>query len=124
MVIADSIRVQGRIEKWMVRNAEEMYHSLEREKQTHLEQLSREFTTRGVKNIKIQLLHGKSSQQLTRLAIEKDCDLLVRYRKGMDSRQVGLLGTTALNLLRVCPCPVLLVNENQVIDQSPHPRLR
>ena len=37
LIIADSIRIQGRVEKWLVRNADEMYHSLEREKQAYLE---------------------------------------------------------------------------------------
>ena len=120
LIIADSIRIQGRVEKWLVRNADEMYHSLEREKQAYLEQQAAEFSGRGVKKVQTRLLHGKSSQQLTRLAIEQGCDLLIRYRKGIDSRQGGLLGTTALNLLRICPCPVLLVNENQPLD---HPRV-
>lgn len=118
LIIADSIRFQGRVEKWLVRNAEEMYHSLEREKQACLDQKAAEFGKQGVRKTQTKLLHGKSSQQMTRLVIEQDCDLLIRYRKGIDSRQGGLLGTTALNLLRICPCPVLLVKENQPLDED------
>jgi universal stress protein E len=116
VLIVDTIRMQGRVEKWLVKNSEEMYASLEKEKQAYLEETAAAFKAKGVKKANAKLLHGRSSQQLTAEVIRSECDLLVRYRKGIDSNQSGLLGRTSVNLLRICPCPVLLVKEGHPIN--------
>lgn len=120
VVIADTIRAQGIMEKWLVRNSAEMFQMLEKDKQTRLDALAQEFSSQGVASVDTALLHGKSSEQITREVMRRDCDLLVRYKKGRGSRQRGLFGATALNLLRDCPCPILLVKENQPVT---HPKI-
>ncbi len=93
-----------------------MYHLFEHEKKERLKKLAGEFSSSGVGKVSAKLLSGKSSLAITREVIENGYDLLVRYRKGVDSRQRGLFGTTALNLLCACPCPILLVKEDHPID--------
>ena len=115
VIICDTIRLQGVVEKWLVRNSEEMYHSFEHEKTAKLEKLAEEFRSKGCQDVSIKLLHGKSSERLAETVKEEKCDLLVRYRKGTFSRHIGLFGRTAINLLRICPCPILLVAENHEI---------
>ena len=111
LLIVDTIRLQSRIEKWLVGNSDAMYEMLVREKRDYLDQLKEEFLAKGVERVSTKLLPGKSSEQLTFEVLRNNCDLLIRYRKGSDSRRPGLFGTTAMNLLRICPCPVLLVNK-------------
>lgn len=116
LILVDTVRIQGRVEKWLVRNSEEMYTSFANEKNDRLKALVDQFRDAGVRQVSARLLYGKSSIEITREAIRSECDLVVRYRKGIDSRQRGMLGKTAINLLRVCPCPVLLVDENRAIE--------
>ncbi len=116
VMIVDTIRMQGRIEKWLVKSSDQMYASLENEKQDYLDQLVTKFRDAGIKKVSAKLLHGNSSEQLTAESLRSNCDLLVRYRKGIDSSHPGLLGRTSLNLMRICPCPVLLVKEELALD--------
>ncbi len=116
LIVADTMRNPGAIESWFVKNSDELFDALEHEKQAKLTEIEESFRSRGIKNVSTRLLHGRTSEQLTRLVIEEDCDLVIRARKGTYSRQNGIFGMTAMNLLRVCPCPVLLVKEDHPIN--------
>ena len=81
VVVADTIRSPGRVEKWLLRNSQALYETLENEKRDYLNKLSSEFSGQGVGKTSAILLHGKSSDELTREVMRQHCDLLVRYRR-------------------------------------------
>ncbi len=117
VIIADTIRIQGKVEKWLVRNSEEMFESFKRDKIAYLGNLKKEFQDQGV-DASCCLLQGRSSDVICRHIQRENCDLLVRYRKGPDSSSHGQFGKTAVNLLRVCPCPSLFVASGQNVENA------
>ncbi len=116
LIIADTIRVPGSVEAWFQGHSDEIITQIEKEKTTRLEMLAESFKSNGCPKTSIRILKGKSSIELTRLVIAEQCDLLIRYRKGVESLNAGHLGRTALGLLRICPCPVLLIAEDMDVD--------
>ena len=56
-----------------------------------------------------RVLHGPTSQALIQDVMQNDHDLVIRDTKGKSSLQTSFFGTTAFQLLRKCPCPVLLL---------------
>ncbi len=118
VIVADTMRVPGLVESWLDRTSTPTVQLLIKDKTEHLNSVAAQLKEQGVAAISTSLLRGRSSEQLTGEVIAKKCDLLIRYRKGVDSRRRGLFGTTAMNLLRFCPCPVLLVDEHHSVDAS------
>lgn len=59
--------------------------------------------------VESRVLHGPTSQALIQEVLQHDHDLVIRDTKGKSSLQTSFFGTTAFQLLRKCPCPVLLL---------------
>ena len=53
-----------------------------------------------------QLLFGKSSVELTRVAVQEPADILIVGSRNASRASRLLFGSTAMKLLRYCPCPV------------------
>ncbi len=90
---------------------------LRRTRKTGWERISKELREAGLET-SAHLLFGKSSEQIVREAMAQKADLVIRYMKGAGSRHTGPFGTTARNLMRVCPCPLLLVGDRPVTSPA------
>jgi len=88
---------------------EETKRILVEEKSRKLEVLAEPLRVKGLE-VKTKVLDGKTSVELAREVIRAQHDLVVRVSKGSGSHATGFFGTTGTHLLRICPCPVLLIN--------------
>lgn len=111
--VVDTVRPPSIAATWLTSNAEELFDIVVADKQERLEKVAHVFRDAGIE-AKVEILFGKSSAEIVKAALTEQADLVVRYMKGSRSRQTGSFGTTALNLMRVCPCPLLLVGDQPV----------
>lgn len=79
-----------------------------KEKRERLLALAEPLRQRGIR-VETEVLSGKTSVEIIRLATRGHHDLVMRSIKGKNSRRKGLFGTTAIQLLRECHCPTWLV---------------
>lgn len=56
-----------------------------------------------------EVLFGKPFAEIIRTVMRRNCDLVVKTASGGGGIRERLLGSTALHLMRKCPCPVLVV---------------
>lgn len=112
--IVDTVRPPSRSSRFFSSSAEDVFEMVVADKQDRIRKVKNRFLEAGIE-ADGKLLYGKSSEAITRAAIEWDADLVVRYMKGVQSRYPGLFGNTARNLMRICPAPVLFVG-NQPLD--------
>jgi nucleotide-binding universal stress UspA family protein len=87
------------------------------EKQEKLDALADPLKKKGLQ-VDTKVFSGRSSNEIIRQVLRGKHDLVVCLPKGATSRREGMLGTTALQLLRRCPCPVW------VAKPESHPKLR
>jgi nucleotide-binding universal stress UspA family protein len=114
VLIVDTLRPRSTITKWLTSKYEDTFNEHVAEIQERLENLAVRFRDAGV-TAKSELLFGRSSEEIVRKSISEDADLVIRYMKGSDSRRhLGRFGATAINLMRLCPCPLLLVGDKPV----------
>lgn len=95
-----------------VPNAEAIRRAVIGQKAKELERLIEPLRVAGI-HATSRVLCGKTSQEIIREVERARVDLVLRVTKGRRSRRAGLLGTTSLQLLRYCPCPVWLVRPEQ-----------
>jgi len=105
-VIYDITRATG----WYVphRSVEEMYKELEQGAKKELERFGVEELS-GVKNIERSVHMGVPHEEIIKFAKENKIDLIIigtHGRKGIDRI---LFGSTAAQVVRFAPCPVLTV---------------
>lgn len=62
-------------------------------------------STEGVKATS-RLVYGKAAVELTRLTVEESVDILIVGSRNASRASRLLFGSTAMKLLRYCPCPV------------------
>ncbi|MDG2013575.1 MAG: universal stress protein, partial [Pirellulaceae bacterium] len=110
VTVVDTVRAPSRSSLFFSTNAEDIFKMIVADKQKRLDKTAERFLDLGVK-AESKLLHGKSSEAITREALEQEADLVIRYKKGSQSRYPGLFGNTARNLMRICPAPLLFVGE-------------
>jgi nucleotide-binding universal stress UspA family protein len=65
---------------------------------------------RGELQITITVARGKVSLELIRQAIRQRNDLVIKTARGTERGRRVFFGTTAMHLIRKCPCPVWLVS--------------
>jgi nucleotide-binding universal stress UspA family protein len=73
-----------------------------------LEDLATDPRARGVR-VDTAVTTGNPFVELIRRVVIDDHDLVIKTAQGLESRLGGLLGTTALHLMRKCPAPVWVV---------------
>ncbi len=105
-VIYDLTKTAG----WYVPNAsiDEIYRDIEKSARTELEKSFREMIA-DFSDIEYAVLKGTPYEEITRFVIENGVDLIVlgtHGRKGIDRM---LFGSTAEQVVRNAPCPVLSV---------------
>ena len=62
--------------------------------------------------VETRILTGPSFEDIVvrELELEHDHDLVMKVARGRHEQEAGLFGTTALHLMRRCPCPVWIVD--------------
>lgn len=113
VTIVDTLRPPSAASRWFSSNADEVFDMVLADKQERLDKIADRIKESGV-TAGSKLLIGKSSEEITREAIRSGADLVVRYMKGAGSRHSSQFGNTARNLMRICPCPLLLVGDKPI----------
>lgn len=85
-----------------------LHDILVEEKGEHIEHIVRPFQKEGVKT-SIKILTGIPFLEIIREVIRKDHDLVIITPEGKSEFKDMLFGTTTMNLMRKCPCPVWAV---------------
>ena len=65
----------------------------------------------GAKKFRVLIEQGNPTRQLVRIAANEDIDLVVVSTHGRSGLSHMLMGSTAENLVRLTPCPVLVVRD-------------
>ncbi|MEM7452879.1 MAG: universal stress protein [Planctomycetota bacterium] len=107
VTIVDTVQPPGIAARWLSPMSQEVFELAVAEKEDRLEAVARLFREQEIE-VDIEIREGASSVEITRLVIEKDADLVIRYLKGAASSSPGRIGRTARSLVRHCPIPVLL----------------
>ena len=113
VLIVDTVRPPSFVSQMLNSNAEDVFDMVVNGKEKNLEQLAKRFADGGL-NASVKVVVGNSSEQIAISALSWGADLVVRYMKGARSRHFSPFGNTARNLMRVCPCPLLLVGDKPV----------
>jgi nucleotide-binding universal stress UspA family protein len=113
LTIVDTLRPPSTASRWFSSNADDVFDMVLADKQSRLDKITERFRKLGL-DVENKVLVGKSSEEITREAVRVNADLVVRYMKGKRSRHAGKFGNTARNLMRICPCPLLLVGDQPV----------
>jgi len=108
VIVVDTVRPPTKSSLFFSSSAEDVFEMVIADKNDRIRKTKNRFLDVGIE-AEGKLLFGKSSEVITREAIDSKADLVVRYMKGVQSRYPGLFGNTARNLMRVCPCPLLFV---------------
>lgn len=115
VLIVDTLREPSTLSRWFSSNANDLFEMVLADKQKRLKSITDRFNQAGVQAQSYVLL-GKTSEAITQAVVDHQADLVIRYFKGTSSRSNGKFGNTSRNLMRICPCPVLFVND-KIIDQ-------
>lgn len=78
------------------------------ERRAELTRYARKLLTRGVR-VAVRTAYGRPSREIIRQVMHAGHDLVVKSARPEDDRRARWLGTTAIRLLRACPCPVWVV---------------
>ena len=95
--------------RFMMRDDQQVRELIAQEKQQRLDAIAFPLRERGV-NVSTKALFGARSVEIIREVLRDRHDLVLAVAKGSQSRRKGFFGTTAVRLLRKCPCPVWLVS--------------
>jgi nucleotide-binding universal stress UspA family protein len=94
---------------WPVRLAasdlDELRQAVVAQKQGAVDKLAAPIRDGGV-SVTAKVLCGKSSDQIIGEVVRSGHDLVMKDAKGQYSQHPGTFGTTAMRLIRYCPCPV------------------
>ena len=110
VTVVDTIREPSTFSRWLSPNSDDVFNTVVSDKKEKLAKVAEDLHAAGITSDS-EVLIGKSSEAITRSAISRGADLVVRYMKGHRSRMSGVFGNTARNLMRVCPVPVFFVGE-------------
>lgn len=117
LFIVDTVRRPSLASQLLNTDVDGMFDLVTNGKQNRLNELAQTAHAAGL-DVETRLLIGKSSMKIAQLAVGVNADLVIRYRKGPKSAQLSPFGNTARNLMRVCPCPLLLVGDTPI--EKPH----
>ena len=115
VLVVDTVRPPSLASHWFTSNAQELFEMVRNDKQERLEKVAERFRDAGIQ-ADAEMLCGKTSEEVARVALNHNADLVIRYIKGEKSRQPGRFGNTARNLMRICHCPLLLVGDKPVVS--------
>jgi len=107
LMIVDVVQELNWAAKIVVKDVDDVRAALRSTVTDQLTALAQPYLGQGVE-VATKLLEGKTSVSIIREVMASECDLLIAVNKGKDSRNKGNFGQTAKQLLRNCPCPLLL----------------
>ncbi len=110
--LLDTVHEFSWLSKAFTPRHEQLLEMLIHEHREKLEQIAVELGSKGL-DVSVSCTSGHQSIALIREAQQHGHDLLMRVAKGRFSRRDGFLGTTAMRLLRKCPCALWLTNPQQ-----------
>ncbi len=110
VTIVDSIRTPFHVSRYGSVSTEMMFEIAMKVKQDYLDKVAERFRTAGIEAESHVLMTSRTSEELVKRALACNADIVIRYLKGEHSRAEGRFGHTAQNLIRVCPCRLLLVD--------------
>lgn len=116
VILVDSVRTPFHLPHAATVTTDTMIEAAMRIKQDYLESIAGQCRVRGIDVQSTVLMSARTSEEIAGLALAMECDLVIRYFKGEYSRVQSRFGQTALNLMRVCPVPLLLVGDKQIED--------
>jgi nucleotide-binding universal stress UspA family protein len=96
-----------------VREVDHLRTLLAQEKADRLQVMVAEIRDRGVA-AKSKVVVGRTSVEIIRQAMRGKHDLVMRHTKGSLSRRTDFIGTTSLELIRKCPCPVWIFGPDEI----------
>jgi universal stress protein E len=110
LTIVDVIDLSPSFIQWMLRSSAhvEARAIAESRAKRRLERLVSSARESGV-DTSAEVLFGKPFAEIIRTVIRGNCDLVVKTASGGGGIRERLIGSTALHLMRKCPCPVLVV---------------
>jgi nucleotide-binding universal stress UspA family protein len=110
LTIVDVVDLSPSVIQWILRSPAhvEARAIAESNARRRLERLVVSARERGV-DATADVLFGKPFAELIRTVLKQNCDLVVKMASGGGGIRERLLGSTALHLMRKCPCPVLVV---------------
>ena len=114
VLVVDTIRPRSSVSKWLTSKYDDHFNEFVVKKQDRLEGAARRIKNAGA-DADAELLFGRPSDSIERRARTWEADLVVRFRNGEKNRpHVSGFDTTARTLMRICPCPLLLVDDEAV----------
>ena len=113
VLAVDTIRQPSRAAQWLSRNANDVFEMVVADKQDRLDAFADRLRAMGIE-AESKVLIGNSSDVICKEVVDQEVELVVRYRKGLRSKYPGLFGNTARNLMRICPCSLLFVNDRPI----------
>lgn len=67
----------------------------------------------GAARIQLRVVPGREFIEIIKEVLRNNHDLVIKTTRGMSGRTGMLFGSTAMHLLRKCPCPVWLIKPEQ-----------
>ncbi len=117
LYVIDTVRRPSLASRLLNSNVDGVFDLVTAGKQSRLNEVAQTAKDDGL-DAEARLLIGKSSVRIVQFAVDVNADLVIRYRKGPKSAQLSPFGNTARNLMRICPCPLLLVGDTAI--ENPH----
>lgn len=110
LTLLDVIPDQGWTWNLLGRKADEIRNKLHAEKLLAIDKLAKDHSTAALQ-VTSQLASGKTGLAVIKQVIAGKHDLVLLHAKGPHSRRTGGIGDTGWELLRKCPCNVLLIGQ-------------
>ncbi len=111
LTLIDVVPDQGWTWNILGGKADEIRQKMHAEKVRALTKLAGEQATTSGRPVTPTIVAGKTGHAVIKQVLAGDHDLVVLQAKGPHSRRVGGIGDTAWELLRKCPCNVLLIGQ-------------
>ena len=113
VLLVDTVRPLSLLSRCLSTSGNDILEMVIADKQQRLGAIAENFRSSGVKAT-AKVLFGKSSEAISRAAIDWDASLVVSYKKGVRSSCQEIFGNTARSLMRYCPTPLLLVGQKTI----------
>jgi nucleotide-binding universal stress UspA family protein len=113
LTLFDVVPDQGWTWNLLGGKADEIRRELKTKKETALSEIAGSEAARLGRPVIPIVGQGKTSIAVIKQVQSQQHDVVVMQAKGTHSRRVGGIGDTAWELLRKCPCPVLLIAQQE-----------
>ena len=81
---------------------------MEEERLQHLKEAASQLETQGIQ-VAVKVAYGKAFMEVIREAVKGHYDLAMKPAEGDSTLKRMLFGSTDMQLLRMCPCPIWVI---------------